>query len=271
MPHEFRGHGFTDAKLRALPKLDRIRNIALWSTAVTDNGFRELLRAGALEEISISSDILSDSAFEVLAQLPALASVQVEHGPKIGDAGLRYLSKCTELTELYLKETSITDNGLKSISKLPQIWSLVLDDTKISDEGCAALADLKQLSLLSLNRTRVTGHGLAALRDSDFDIYLEGSPVTDQGVAAFAKELKKLKLISLSETGVGDMAARAIAKLRDVEDVRLSNTKITDDGLAAFEGHPTLDSLYVEGCAVSKRAVSSLKKATPNLFAVYGP
>jgi hypothetical protein len=102
------------------------------------------------------------------------------------------------------------------------------------------------------------------------DVYLEGSPVTDEGVIAFARRLTKLKLISLSETGVGDAAACALAKLPHLDDVRLSYTKISDEGVAAFSGHPTLAVIYLEGCSVSKEAVSALKKARRRLT-VYGP
>jgi hypothetical protein len=268
---EFEGPSFTDAELRALPNFDKIEMLALWDTAVTDAGCRELLRARALVEVSIISDQVTGDVLQVLAQLPALRSLQIHRGPRIGDDGLRYLSDCVGLRELYLKETAITDRGLLAIHKLPQVWSLMLDATAVSDEGCAALAGMQHLSLLSLNRTRVTGHGLANLRDNEhFNVYLEGTPATDDGVIAIAQRISNLKLISVNQTTVGDRAARALAKLQRLNDVRFSHTKLTDDGLAAFSGHPFLEVIYVEGCAVSKAAVSALKKARRRLT-VYGP
>ena len=53
---EFEGPSFTDAVLKALPNLDKIKMLALWDTAVTDAGCRELLRARSLVEVSIISD-----------------------------------------------------------------------------------------------------------------------------------------------------------------------------------------------------------------------
>jgi hypothetical protein len=268
---EFEGPSLTDAELRALPNLDKVEMLALWDTAVTDDGCRELLRARALVEVSIVSDKVSDHILQVLAQLPALRSLLIHRGPRIGDNGLYYLSRCVRLRELYLKETAITDQGLMAIHKLPQVWSLTLDDTVVSDEGCAALAEMQQLSLLSLNRTRVTGRGVAKLRDNKhFNVYLEGTPATEEGVVAIAQGISNLNLISLNQTIVGDRAARALSKLQRLNDVRFSHTKLTDEGLASFLGHPFLDVIYVEGCAVSKAAVSSLKKARRQLT-VYGP
>jgi hypothetical protein len=124
---------------------------------------------------------------------------------------------------------------------------------------------------LGLNCTRVTGHGLASLRDNKhFNLYLDGTPATAEGVVALAGRISNLMLISLNQTNVGDRAARALAKLRHLNDVRLSHTKLTDEGLAAFSGHPSLEAIHVEGCAVTKAAVKALKKSSRHLT-VYGP
>ncbi len=237
---EFEGLAFTDAELKALPNLDKVEMLTLRDTAVTDNGCRELIRARALVEVAIISDTLSDELLQVLAHLPALRSLQIHRGPRISDDGVRHLSRCTELWELYLKETAVTDKGLMEIHRLPKVWR--------------------------------AGHGLASLRDNEhFNLYLESTPATDRGVFALAQRMSNLKLVSLNQTGVGDSVARALAKLPRLNDVRLSHTKLTDDGLAAFSGHPHLEVIYVEGCAITKRAVKALKKASRHGLTVYGP
>src|ERR1700722_19594931 len=121
---EFREPSFTDVDLKALPNLGKVETLTLVDTAVTDEGCRELLRARALVEIALISDKVSDNTLGVLAQLPALRSLQIHRGPRSGAAGLRHLSSCVGLRELYLKETAITDHGLAAIAKLPQVWSL---------------------------------------------------------------------------------------------------------------------------------------------------
>jgi hypothetical protein len=269
---ECEGPAFTDAALEAIPNLDTVGMLALWDTAVTDTGFGELLRAHALVEVSITSDTLSDAVLRVLAQLPALRSLQIHRGPRIGDNGVRHLAGCVGLRELYLKETAVTDHGLKAICRLPEVWSLILDGTTVSDDGCASLAEMPRLSLLSLNRTRVAGHGLARLRDNEhFNAYLEETPATDEGVIALAGRLSNVMRLSLNRTGVGDPAARALSRLPRLSDVRLSHTRLTDAGLSAFAGHPSLEAVYVRGCAVTRGAVKALKKASPRELVVYGP
>jgi hypothetical protein len=154
---EFEGPGFTDADLKAVPNLDKLEMLGLYNTAVTDDGCRVLLHARALEEIAVLSDVLTDRLLEVLARLPALRSLQIHRGPRIGYSSLRYLSGCIELRELYLIETAVTDKGLFEICDLPSICSLALSDTTVSDHGRAALAYMQNLSLLLLDRTRVVG------------------------------------------------------------------------------------------------------------------
>lgn len=269
---ECKGPAFTDAALRAISNLDKVETLALWDTAVTDGGFGELLRARALVQVEIISDTLSDAMLRVLAQLPALRSLLIHRGPRIGDNGVRHLAGCAGLRELYLRETAVTDRGLGAVCGLPEVWSLILDGTTVSDAGCASLAGMPRLSLLGLNRTRVAGHGLACLRDNEhFHVYLEETPATDDGVIALAGRLSNLQLLSLNHTGVGDRAARALSELVRINDVRFSHTNLTNGGLAAFSGHPCLDAIYVEGCAVTKSAVKALKKASPRKLTVYGP
>lgn len=269
---EFEGPAFTDAALKATPNLDVVEMLALWDTAITDKGFSELLRAKALVEVSVSTDTLTDIVLQVLAQLPALRSLQIHRGPRIGDNGVRHLAGCVGLRELYFKDTAVTDQGLRAICSLPEVWSLILDGTSVSDDGCASLAAMPRLALLSLNRTRVSGHGMARLRDNEhFNAYLEETSATDDGVIALAGHLSNLKLLSLNGTGVGDRAAQALSKLQRLNDVRLSHTQLTNAGLAAFAGHPYLDVIYVEGCAVTRNAVQALKRGSPRELTVYGP
>lgn len=269
---EYEGPTFTDAALKAIPNLERVEVLALWDTAVTDVGIAELLRAHALVEVSITGDALSDDALRVFARLPALRSLQLHRCPGVGDDGVRHLAGCVGLRELYLKGTAVTDRGLRAIGGLPEVWSLVLDDTTVTDDGCASLAELPRLSLLSLNRTRVEGHGPARFRDNEhLNIYLDATPATDEGVIALAGRLSNLMRLSLNDTGVGDHAARALSRLPLLSDVRLSRTGLTDAGLSAFAGHPSLEAIYVKGCAVSSAAVEALKMATPRELVVYGP
>jgi hypothetical protein len=131
---------------------------------------------------------------------------------------------------------------------------------------------MARLSLLSLKRTLATGHALSSLRDNGyFNVYLDETPATDDGIIAATKRLSNLKLISLKDTGVGDASARALASLKRLDEVRLSGTRITDAGLAVFSGHPCLEIIYVERCNVAPATVNEVKNASPRNLTVWGP
>jgi hypothetical protein len=269
---ELEGPSITDAELRALPDLENAEMLVLRNTSVTDGGCRELLRARSLVEVSILSDIITDEVFQVLAQLPALRSLQIHRGPKVGDKGLSYLSGCVGLRELYLVHTAITDRGLMAIHRLPQVRSLMLDDTSISDDGCAGLGEMTKLCILGLRHTQVTGHGLSKLCDNEhFTISLDGTPATDEGMVAMAQRVSKLQTISVNHTTVGDPTARAFSKLKCQNVVHFSHTKVTDEGLAFFFGHPFLDTIDVKGCDVTIATIRAIKKASPRDLYVNGP
>jgi hypothetical protein len=223
---ECEGPEFTDSDLAAAEGLEELESISLMDTAVTDDGFRSLLRARSLVEVAIESDTLSGDSLRVLAQLPELRSIQFFRGPNIDDSGLKYLSGCSELCELYLMQTAVTDGGLSYIEKLPRLWSLMLDGSNVTDEGCRAIARLPELTLLGLGHTRVSGHGLADFgADRPLNVYLHETPATDEGVIEVATRLSNLKLISLNDTAVGDAAARALSKLPALDVVQLSRTR----------------------------------------------
>lgn len=266
-----RGKKFTNDQLRALPRLKSIKRLSLLNTAVTDDGMTALEAAESLQEIEIVSDFLSNAALEILSQLPSLVSILIRRAPGIDDRGLRSLSKCVRLHELYLDSTSITDKGLSHIGQLPEVWSLILDHTPISDEGCAALRGMRKLSLLSLNHTHITGATLGGFSaEESLDIYADYTRATDAGVIALAKNQPNLRRISLIGTDIGDQAAIALAKLPEIGDVRLSKTKITDRGALAFAGCPNLCELYLEETSVSPAAIKALQKSSRKLT-IYEP
>ena len=91
-----------------------------------------------------------------------------------------------------------------------------------------------------------------------------------EGVIAIAQGLSNLKVISLNRTTVGDRVAEALSKLPRLNDVRFSHTKLTDEGLSAFSGHPFLDVIYVRGCAVTESTTNMVKKTSPRRLTVYG-
>ncbi len=77
--------------------------------------------------------------------------------------------------------------------------------------------------------------------------------------------LKKLKLLYLDRTQVGDEGVLALAELATLETLTLNGTAITDKALGAFSGGPlsrSIRSLRLDFTAISDAGLKSLEGAT---------
>jgi hypothetical protein len=151
----------------------------------------------------------------------------------VGDAGLRWLARLTQLRELNLDRCDeITDQGVKALAGLLQLQRLVLRRCdRVTDGGLAALRRLGQLKTLDLNSLdRVTGAGLRALKGS---------------AAAEA-----LTALDLSDSGLDDEGAAglcgALRGLRQLDIRRCAH--VSDACLAHVAGLPLLESFEKRGC-----------------------
>ena len=136
----------TNASLKEIGKLKRLRWLSLGHTQVTD-----------LNEI---------------AGLEQLESLFVP-GTKIKDASLDNLVNLKKLSELYLGGSGVTDAGLKSVSGIKQLQVLSLNATRVTDEGLKSLASLKKLKKLSLLNTQVTDGGVLMLKQALPELRIE--------------------------------------------------------------------------------------------------
>ncbi|MEZ5980334.1 MAG: hypothetical protein R3F34_19275 [Planctomycetota bacterium] len=73
------GSRITDAGVRRLPQLDRLRCIDLDSTAITDAGLADLVRFRALEEVWLEDTLVTPGGVAQLRSLPRLRFVSVAH------------------------------------------------------------------------------------------------------------------------------------------------------------------------------------------------
>jgi hypothetical protein len=146
--------------LRAVPAVDRV---VLSSSAMTQRGFRHLLRMPWLREFA--SSYVADAGLDTVRQLPALRLLRLSTAD-VTDRGLAQLTDMPELRELWLDHTQIGDAGLHNLRGLRALETLNLDEcTNVTDRGVAALAELPNLKHLGLQYCwRITARGLDALR-----------------------------------------------------------------------------------------------------------
>ena len=165
---------------RVLPELLRYqRNALIAKTKAME------LEAGLKEvanklNISIERDTLSDGDFYTIAMkfppAPFTNEQFYELSPYfevfskislissgVDDAGLYYISKMTNLRELYLQKTNIDGSGLLYLTSLPNLEKLNLSFTKIDDRAAIDLLKAPKLQEVYLYRTNTTKQVVDAL------------------------------------------------------------------------------------------------------------
>jgi internalin A len=260
----YRGKRFTDASLLGLAKIETIRQLALYDTAVTDDGLVAFAaRAKRLTGFHMSSSSVTDRGVcEILKSCP-IANLQLHDAIGVTDAVGPLIASHPEIRELYLNGTSIGNKTAKAIEAMPNIWSFCAKGSRISDAGLASLGQMPKLSLVSLNSTLVKGHGLRHLSNLEgLHIYLDDCKICDEGTASSLSQMTRMRLLSLEKNDVTDEGLEGIGACRRLEDLRLNDTGITDRTLDRIADLPNLEALRVSGTGVTRDRVARLMAAS---------
>ncbi|MBI1899979.1 MAG: hypothetical protein HYS13_02540 [Planctomycetia bacterium] len=157
-------------------------------------------------------------------------------GPGINDEVMAGLKDCTGLEIVQLQKTSVTDAGLAHLAGASGLKVLQVHDAPITGAGLALVPQVK--SLILGRRTKVQGDGFAPM---------EGMQCT---VARFIE--------------FDDAALKHVAKMPKLEVLEFPNTAVTDEGVVALKGHPSLSRLALDGVKLGGAGLAALAEA-PNL------
>ena len=105
----------------------------------------------------------------------------------------------------------------------------------------------------------IVGDGMFATVEC---VNLHGSNVTDANVVQL--DLDKFPAIALSNTPITDHGLANLAGLTNLEVLRLDSTQITDAGLAHLESLSKLQVLFVKNTNVTPGGVKKLQQSLPN-------
>jgi len=125
-----------------------------------------LARVAQLEHVmslSIYDRGVSDEDLAGLAGMKQLKFLELNHNPRVTDAGIATLSGLENLRVLDLTSTSVTGIGLKDRSDMVSLYQLNLADCPVTDESLAAIPRFPKLEELLLAGTEVTDTGLMGL------------------------------------------------------------------------------------------------------------
>lgn len=178
-----------------LPELSRYRMKTEIAKLKTESIGRELSKVAERLSVSVRRDSLNEGNYFTLAMkfppAPFTNDQFRELNPYsevfskvsltssgIDDAGLYYLSKMTNLKELYLQKTKLNGSGLIYLQKLPNLEILNLSFTQVDDKAALDLLKFPSLKKVFLYRTNTSKEVVEALSKykPEVQILLEEGP-----------------------------------------------------------------------------------------------
>ena len=180
---------------------------------------------------------------------------------KVDSAGLAHLAACPMLEGLWLADTPVDDSGLPAVARLARLESLKLSGTRVTSAGLATIADLKHLTSLWLARTRIEDSAIAGARPHRNRSSGSCSTIRKSRIQALAAlaHLARLEVLSLSNTDISDAGVAHLARLPCLRQLTLDGTRVTGTGLAGFTA---LDFLGLRGTPVADRGTATIGQLT---------
>jgi len=260
--------GVSGAKLhdplaQVLARLPGLRELRMAETPITQATIHAIAARADLEEVDLADTPVDDASAAALAGAPRMRILRLDGTPitdaalatapgaalaelyvsrtMVGDRGLAILDGVPHLAALGLGHTQIGDATFDRIAKLGELHTLVLSDVRVEAQALAKLAALHGLERLYLDQTRagdVTLAVLAPLHDALRVLHLEGSDVSEDGLAAL-RAFTELDELTIGDTrmhaGVADLAAWP--RLRTLSLVGLD---LTDKAMPQLAARPSL-------------------------------
>lgn len=223
----------------------------------------EIATLATLQQLDMRECVLSNAqliaAVRPLAKLRALRLSGKGAATTVDDEGLSVLAGCPELRVLAADELWFSEDGLKKLTGCKNLSELYIAQTLIEDAAMPTVASFKQLKKLRLAKTQVSVEGLkalAGLKLEDLDLS-ECSQINDTAMEAVAT-FTTLKRLNLWRDPITDAGCSKLAGLTQLTWYNLDNTQLTDAGLDHLAGMTELTFLHLGSTGVSDAGMPKL-------------
>lgn len=221
-----------------------------------DEAFVRLASIADCNVLNLPDSNIDDQVLEyAINHFPSLRRVGLAR-TRITDKGLNMIAS-SKIMVAYLRRLPITDGGLGNLQHAPNLRYLDLTANCISDIGIRNLCNTS-LTVLVLNLTKITDGSCDYLGKMIGlqSLALGGTQIGDMGIRKLAS-LPHLAELNCWHTNITDESMREFANM-PLESLGVSDTAITDDGIAALSKSTTLRRLDISNTAVTPAAVQSI-------------
>jgi hypothetical protein len=267
----------TDAGIRVLAGLPRLRHLGLGGTAITDRALDVLRTLPSLETVSLWGTAVTDAGMDALRTCDALRCVDLG-GTRTGDAAVLALAGKPHLHTFH-SGNELTNEGLAAFHQWP-----VLETWRGGNETMALTSYAAGPTYLNL-RGRFTDRGLERLQGLDglfaLNVDARELAITASGIAALvplprlgwlavdAKDdwmphiaaMRRLRFLGAQDTSAGDAGFAALGRSASIEYIwgrRCHNLRRR--GFLALSEMPALRALSVSCLNVDDEGLAALPR-----------
>jgi hypothetical protein len=109
--------------------------------------------------LDLSNSDIKDDDLAVLANMTQLEYIYLEGNPKLTDAGIAHLAKCTKLRHLELNQTSVAGTGFAALAGCQEVRTIDLTQCPVTDETVVQIPRFAVLDNIYLGGTQITDTG----------------------------------------------------------------------------------------------------------------
>jgi hypothetical protein len=159
----------------------------------------ELSWLGNLREIREINATLTQATGSFLAEMKDLSTLDFLQliGPKVSNECFVHVSRCVNLRQLSIDQTSITDQGVAHLSSLIKLYQLDIRYSQITDESLKHIKSLSTLRVLAISHNPgITDNGLVHLKQMTGLTLLTvgGTSISKDGVEELRHALPKCRI-----------------------------------------------------------------------------
>jgi hypothetical protein len=199
----FNGADFSDAGVRQLAALPRLRSLTLFHPSrgrgdFTGAGLAALASLPEFEKLTVAGGTVGDAAITAIAALPRLRELRLWHNLETVD-GLRSLARLTQLRTLTLGQRlpgreatppSLCDAALTAIAGIATLEELSLQQAHLTFEALAGLKQLAKLKKLTASQIDLPAADVERLRAALPGVAIAWTAMSEQEAATQREKMK---------------------------------------------------------------------------------
>ena len=174
------------AHITSLP----IQLLGLQGTPISDKAIRYILMIPTLDTLEIGDTDVTDEDLKQLSESRSIRHISLSVGKRITNAGIRHISKMTQLVSLELDDsTSVDGRCIAYLTDLKNLNRLNLEGASLTEDDLRHLASFKHLRKLNLSNCQLSDSSLDEVTKvrSLQVLNLAGNNISNKGVSSLSK------------------------------------------------------------------------------------